>query len=109
MAIEVTQYVRENGKCPFAVWFDSLDPQAAAKVRVAVIRMEQGNLGDSKSVGERVWERRLHFGSGYRMYYGRDGAELVILLAGGTKRRQQSDVAYAKELWAEYRRRKKGA
>jgi putative addiction module killer protein len=105
--IEVTQYVREDGECPFAEWFDSLDPRAAAKVRVAVIRMEQGNLGDSKSVGEGVWERRLHFDAGYRLYYGRDGAELVVLLVGGTKRRQQSDIAFAKELWAEYRRRKK--
>ncbi|QDT56197.1 hypothetical protein Pan44_42490 [Caulifigura coniformis] len=106
--IEVNQYVRENGSCPFAAWFDSLDAQVAAKVRVALIRMEQGNLGDSKPVGEGVWERRLHFAGGYRVYYGRDGAELVVLFVGGTKRRQQSDIAFARELWTEYRRRKKG-
>jgi len=106
--IEVTQYVREDGECPFAEWFDSLDPPAAAKVQAAVFRMEQGNLGDSKSVGEGVWERRLHFDAGYRLYFGRHGAKLVVLLVGGTKRRQQSDIAFAKALWAEFRRRKKG-
>lgn len=105
--VEVSQYERENGECPFADWFDSLEPVTAAKVRVAIIRMEQGNPGDSKSVGEGVWERRLHFGAGYRLYFGRDGINVVVLLVGGTKRRQQADIAFAKRLWTEYQQRRR--
>lgn len=107
--MDVAQYERENGVCPFAEWFDALDPRAAAKVRAAIARMEAGNLSDSKAVGEGVWERRLHFDAGYRLYFGRDGQQLIVLLTGGTKRRQQADVDEAKLLWAEYKRRKKGS
>jgi putative addiction module killer protein len=106
--IGVRQYERENGECPFADWFDALEPQAAAKVATAIARMESGNLGDFKSVGAGVFERRLHFDQGYRLYFGRDGMELVILLVGGTKRRQQADIETARQLWAEYKERKKG-
>jgi len=71
--------------------------------------MEAGNFGDCKSVGGGVWERRIHFEKGYRVYFGKDGNELVILLRGGTKRRQQSDIAEAKEYWPDYKRRKRQA
>jgi putative addiction module killer protein len=68
--------------------------------------MEQGNLSAAKTVGSGVSELRLDFGPGYRVYFGNDGDELVILLAGGTKRRQQADIDAAHPLWAEYKRRK---
>ena len=76
---------------------------------VAIARLEQGNLSKVKGVGEGVLEYRIHFGPGYRVYLGRDGETLVILLTGGTKQRQQQDIREAIELWADYRRRKRGA
>ena len=78
--LDVIQYVTEEGECPFADWFDGLPTQAALKVRTALARMEAGNLGDAKSVGEGVLERRIDWGPGYRIYFGRDGNVIVILL-----------------------------
>lgn len=69
--------------------------------------MEAGNLGDVKPVGEGVSERRINFGPGFRVYFGQDGDALVLLLNGGTKRRQQRDIDEAKRLWADYKRRKR--
>lgn len=105
---KLSVYETEDGMCPFSDWFDALDAQAAAKVTTALVRMETGNPGDVKSVGEGVSERRITFGPGYRVYFGQDGADIVILLCGGTKKRQSKDIAAAKTLWAEYKRRKKG-
>jgi len=104
---DIVQYEAEDGRCPFADWFAGLDVQAALKVRTALARMEAGNPGDVKSVGAGVSERRLTYGPGYRIYFGLDGDQLVILLVGGTKKRQQRDIAHAQELWADYKRRKK--
>ena len=106
-AVDVVEYVTASGRSPFGVWFGRLDPGAAARVTVALARMEQGNLSDTKSVGGGVFERRIDFGPGYRVYFGRDGRQLVILLAGGTKRRQQTDIGEAKARWQEYRTRKR--
>ena len=78
--VEVVQYETEEGTCPFADWFDGLDARAAAKVRTAIARIETGNLGDVKPVGEGVSERRIDFGPGYRVYFGQDGQRLMILL-----------------------------
>lgn len=105
--IEVAEYEDEQGRCPFADWFDSLDQAAARKIREAVARMVLGNPGDVKSVGGGVSERRISYGPGYRIYFGRDGQQIIILLAGGTKKRQQRDIESAKLYWADYKRRKK--
>ena len=99
---EVLQYVRDDGRCPFADWFERLDDLAAAKVAAAVERMSSGNFGDHKSVGRGVIERRINYGPGYRIYFGRAGATLVILLGGGTKSRQRLDIKNAQVAWAEY-------
>lgn len=104
--VEVVQYETSAGDCPFADWFDVLDTRAALKVRTAIARLEAGNPGDVKPVGEGVSERRIDFGPGYRVYFGRDGEKLVVLLVGGTKKRQQSDINAARACWADYRRRK---
>lgn len=69
--------------------------------------MRQGNLSNSKSIGRGVSEYRLDFGPGYRIYFGRDGDALIILLGGGTKARQHRDIENAKILWQEYRRSKR--
>jgi putative addiction module killer protein len=103
--LELRYYARD-GKSPFETWFADLDAVAAAKVSVALARLEQGNLSNVKGVGEGVLEYRINWGPGYRVYFGRDGDTLVILLTGGTKQRQQRDIAHAHELWADYRRRK---
>ena len=73
---------------------------------VALVRLEAGNFSNVKAVGEGVLEYRIDWGPGYWVYFGRDGAAPVILLTGGTKRRQQRDVASAKVLWADYKRRR---
>ena len=105
--IEVREFTGEGGQAPFAAWFDTLNAPAATKVATALIRMQQGNLSNTKSVGEGVFEYRIDFGPGYRVYFGRDGEILVILLGGGAKRRQQRDIDDAKLRWADYRRRKR--
>ena len=99
-------YLRGDGRSPFEIWFSGLDAAAAAKVSVALVRLEQGNTSNTKAVGEGVFEYRINWASGYRIYFGRDGETLVILLTGGTKKRQQRDIAEAKELWTDYKRRR---
>ena len=78
------------------------------KVTVALTRIELGSLSNVKGVGAGVQEFRIDFGPGYRVYFGRDGDRLLILLAGGTKSRQQKDIAAAQKRWADYKKRKKG-
>jgi putative addiction module killer protein len=106
--MRITEYLDASGKSPFGGWFNGLDAQAAVKVTVALTRIGQGNLSNTKSVGSGVAEYRIDFGPGYRIYFGREGDEIVILLAGGTKRRQQDDIRSAIERWQDYKRRKKG-
>ncbi len=104
--IELRYYVDEDGRSPFEQWIAGLDRHSEAKVVVALTRLEQGNFSNVKSVGEGVLELRLDWGPGYRLYFGRDGAVLVILLTGGTKQRQPRDVERAKTYWADYKRRR---
>jgi putative addiction module killer protein len=104
--LEVREYLDVFGRSPFAKWFSELNAEAAAKVAVAIARMEQGNLSGVKSVGEGVLEYRIDFGPGYRVYFGRDGDTLVILLAGGTKSRQQQDIETSRTRWVDYKRRR---
>jgi putative addiction module killer protein len=88
--IEVREYVPEGRTASlFAEWFLGLDTRARQLVDDAVARMRLGNLGDCKRVGDGVVERRIDSGPGYRIYFGRDGDKLILLLAGSTKRRQQ--------------------
>lgn len=105
--IEIRQYVDRQGRNPFERWFDSLDDGAQARIAVALDRLERGNISATKSVGAGVQELRLDFGPGYRVYFGWDGERLVILLGGGTKRRQQADIDAAHTLWQEYKERKR--
>lgn len=105
--MRVVEYLTRDGHSPFAIWFASLNPQAAAKVTVGLARIGQGNLGSTKSVGAGVLEYRIDWGPGYRLYFGRDGEQLVILLAGGTKQRQQDDIGTAQARWLDYKQRKK--
>jgi putative addiction module killer protein len=106
--VDILEYLDANGGSPYRDWFDALDTAAAAKVTVAITRMKLGNLSNAKGVGSGVQECRIDFGPGYRIYFGRDGEMLVILLAGGTKRRQQADIETAQMRWADYKKRRKG-
>lgn len=106
--MQILEYLDVAGDSPYRDWFDSLDAQAAAKVTVALTRIELGNLSNVKGVGAGVQEYRIDFGPGYRIYFGRDGDRLVILLAGGTKSGQQNDIATAQKRWADYKKRKSG-
>jgi putative addiction module killer protein len=101
--VDVEEYLDADGRSPFGSWFDALDATAAARV---TITLTQGNLSNAKGVGGGVAELRIDFGPGYRLYFGRDGSTLTILLAGGTKKRQQRDIEAAQERWTDYRRRK---
>lgn len=105
--LELRYYLTDSGRSPFAEWFGSLDAVARARVATALARIEQGNLSNVKSVGHGVLEYRIDFGPGYRIYLGRDGDLIVILLTGGTKKRQQRDIEAATELWAAYKQEKR--
>ncbi len=105
--IEIRENLDARDHSPYAKWFDGLNAPAAAKVVIAVIRMGHGNLSDIKGVGAGVHECRIDFGPGYRVYFGRDGDRLVILLGGGTKKRQQGDISRAQALWRDYKARKR--
>jgi putative addiction module killer protein len=105
--IELRGYIDESGNKRFARWLEGLDAPAAAKVTIALARMEQGNFSKVKSLGSGVFEYKIDFGPGYRIYFGKDGNRLVILIGGGTKKRQQQDIVSAQECWAAYKRRKK--
>ena len=106
LAIRVEEYIREDASNPYKKWFDSLSAQAATKVTVAKLRMELGNTSSIKwfdGIGEYV----IDWGPGYRIYLTRDGDTLIVLFGGGTKRGQQQDINRAKELFSEYKARKK--
>ena len=105
--IAVREYVDPDGRSPFARWFNRLNAEAAAKVATALVRLSQGNLSGIKGIGAGVSEYRIDFGPGYRLYLGRDGEALVILLGGGTKRRQRQDIETARNRWKNYKQRKR--
>jgi putative addiction module killer protein len=105
---EVLEYVRSDGKIPFRTWLRSLrDSDARARIRVRINRVRLGNFGDCRPVGNGVLELRIDYGPGYRVYLGRDGATVVLLLCGGVKKSQSRDIATAIEYWQDYQRRKR--
>ena len=104
--VEVREYLDKGGRSPFAAWSDRLNREAAAKVAAALARIQQGNFSSAKGVGAGVYEYRIDFGPGYRIYFGKDGDRLVILVGGGTKKRQQEDINTALARWQDYKQRK---
>lgn len=101
--VRIVEYERRDGRSPFRSWFDGLDHIAGLKVRGAIFKMRKGNFSNAKPLGGGVSEYKVNFGPGYRIYFGKDGDRLIILLGGGTKKRQTRDVEAAKELWKEYK------
>lgn len=104
--LRVLEYVDSRGRSPYARWFAALDEPAAAKVGEALHRLLQSNFSNVRGVGAGVFERKVDFGPGYRIYFGQDGHSLVVLLGGSAKKRQPEAIAAAILCWSEYRRRK---
>ena len=105
--MEIREYVTQDDRSPFGEWFAGLGSPASEKVAAALYRLGIGNLSNVKSVGSGVLEFRINFGPGYRIYFSRDGAMIVVLLGGGTKQRQERDIRQAIERWADYRGRRR--
>lgn len=104
--MEIRRYVTPAGKDVLGGWLAGLnDAKARARVAARIARLEVGNYGDCKPVGSGVWELRIDWGPGYRVYYALVGAEIIVLLCGGDKRRQASDIRRAIGYFGEYRRR----
>ena len=103
----IRRYRTFNGRVPFEDWLGSFrDSILRSRILTRLDRMLSGNFGDTKLVGTGVWELRFHFGPGYRVYFGMEGDVLVILLCGGDKSSQKTDIERAKSYWQDYLRRK---
>jgi len=104
---KVEEYVTAQGISPFGQWFESLqDRQAQVRIDARLARLRAGNTGDCKSVGDGVYELRIDYGPGYRVYFGRAGKTLILLLLGGDKTTQPRDIERAKKFWRDYQKRK---
>jgi putative addiction module killer protein len=105
MTYQIKELLLEDGNSPFGDWFNSLEAVTAAKIRVALSRMEQGNLSNVKWF-QGMGEYKIDWGPGLRIYLAKDGLKLIVLLGGGTKKKQQQDIDQALALWEDYKRRK---
>jgi putative addiction module killer protein len=105
---EIREYLNQAGTSPYGKWFAALERVAAAKVTIALVRVAVGNTCKVKSLGSGLSEVKIDFGPGYRVYFGREGRALILLLGGGTKKRQNEDIATARERWRDYQLRKRG-
>ena len=102
---QISIYVKENGDSPFDDWLEGLDEQVQARIMKRFLRIEQGNFGDYKPLGDEVYELKYRFGPGYRAYYGQKDDVIVLLLCGGDKSTQRKDVKKAKKYWLDYKER----
>jgi putative addiction module killer protein len=104
--VEILEYLDPTGRSRFALWFAGLNAAAAARVTVALTRLGNGNFSNVEGVGSGVHEYKVDFGPGYRIYFGKDGERIVILLGGSSKKRQNAAIAVAQASWAAYKRAK---
>lgn len=96
-------YLNRKGKAPFSHWLNSLkDIQGRAKIRTGLDRLCFGNLGHCRSLGGGLFELKIQFGPGYRVYFGQEGENRLILLFGGDKSSQGKDLEKAREFWSDY-------
>lgn len=103
---ELLHYQMVDGRIPYQQWLDSVtDAVAFAAVLSRTDRLRRGLFGDCEPVGEGVWELRIDTGPGYRVYYARSGKRILLLLCGGDKRKQATDIRRAKEYWSDYEKR----
>ena len=100
MEVEIKLFARSDGREPFAEWLTNLrDTQARVLIKARLNRLRQGNFGSCESVGNGVYELKIFFGPGYRIYFGLETKRLVVLLLGGDKGSQKSDIERAKLFW----------
>lgn len=107
---QIEIYETADGKCPYSEWLDGLSDRAArAKIRTRIDRASLGNLGKTESVGAGVYEFKIDFGPGYRVYYGleEDQKKIILLLCGGTKKKQQKDIELAQDYWKQAKAEKR--
>ena len=101
---EIETYRMQNGREPFTEWFSAIrDTSTQTRIRGRLDRLERGNFGDCASVSGGVFELRLHFGPGYRIYFGEMDRTIVLLLCGGDKSTQARDIQRAKTYWLEHK------
>lgn len=101
---ELQFYQTQDGSEPFNEWYKSIrDPNTKHRIKRRLERLEDGNFGDCKSVGEGVFELRFHFGAGYRIYFGEIRNVVIVVLCGGDKSSQQKDINTAKSYWLDYK------
>jgi putative addiction module killer protein len=103
---KIKKYVTADGVCPFDEWFEQLDFTLQARIDVRFDRVSLGNFGDYKSIEGGVFELRFQFGAGYRVYFGLDGNQVMLLLIGGSKKTQKKDIKKALHLWKAYQQEK---
>ena len=105
---QVFIYANQDGNEPFSQWIDKLrDRQSKRRILQRLRRLEQGNYGDVAPIGDGLSELRMFYGSGYRLYFGEDGENIVIILCAGDKSTQEKDIENAKIYWKEYINREK--
>ena len=97
--ISIEYYENDNGKSPYIEWEDELTPSVRAQIRKRINRLRCGNFGDCEPIEDGVFELRIHIGPGYRIYYGKKGKKVVILLCAGDKGSQKRDITRAKKYW----------
>ncbi len=103
---EIQRYVTPDSKIPFDQWYYSLqDRKTQAKINLRLEQVKLGNLGDYRSVGEGVYEFKINYGPGYRIYFGQIGLKVVLLLCGGDKSTQKQNIRQAQEYWKDYDKR----
>jgi len=104
--VEVLRYLTASGRDMVRDWLDRLrDPKAVARIVMRIDRLADGNFGDCKPLRKGVWELRIDYGPGYRVYYAMDGRDRILLLCGGDKRTQATDIDRAVEYWNDYKKR----
>ena len=102
MKLTIREFLTAEGRSPFRDWVENLEITVRARVQARVLRFETGNLGDCRAVGGGVWEARLMFGPGHRIYFAREGPSIILLLLGGDKVSQRKDIRDARRFWREY-------
>ena len=106
--MEILHYLTASGDDPYQLWLDALkDLKGRVAIQRRVDRVEHGNFGDRKFCQDGVWELRIDFGPGYRVYYAQEGKSVVLLLCGGSKRNQSADIKNAVNYWRDYKRRRR--
>ncbi len=98
----IQESIDEHGVSGFRQWLDTLDVAARARIQARVLRFESGNFGDAKLLGKGVYEARIMFGPGYRVYFGVHRGEIVLLLLGGDKSTQGGDIRRAQQMWKSF-------